>query len=81
MTRDEIITIARSNHATAIDQADWMGGLDASLEAYEQNMFDTIHEKGGGWNEGCIARSEWRRLEAARTASPAERPHTHPEKP
>ena len=78
MTHNDAIQIARIAHETAIDQAENMGGLDASLDAYEQNMFDTIAEKGGDWDDSCVAAGEWRRLEAARTASPTERPHTPP---
>ena len=60
------ITIAQANHSAAIDQADSMGGLDESLEAFEQNMIDTIDELGGNFEDQHCAEVEWKRLEAAR---------------
>jgi len=72
MTRTiDPIQLAKNAHETAIDQADNMGGLAASLEAYEQNLYDTITEKGGTWDDGARAAGEWRRLEAERQAMPA----------
>ena len=60
------VQVARCSHEAALDYKGDFGGLQQSLAAWHQNMYDTLRWSGYGIVTQKLAAAEWDKLELAR---------------
>lgn len=60
------VVVARCSHESALAYRDDFGGLQQSLAAWHQNMYDTLRWAGYGAITQELADIEWNKLEYAR---------------
>ena len=60
------VQVARCSHEAALDYKGDFGGLQQSLAAWHQNMYDTLRWSGYGTITQKLADAEWNKLELAR---------------